>query len=176
MSSTDGGTGPSEPQYGRRRPEGEQPGGPTPPAYGQQGGGQDPYQPGGYGQGGGYGQSSGYGQAGGYGQGGGYGQPPYAPQPGQPPYAQQPGYAPPTGYGDGGAPRGPPPKRTGPVVMMVVSAVAMIAAPVIGFFIAVSSAVTSVDGLADGVESSNGESADLPANTEQVVYFTDTSV
>src|SRR5690606_35235946 len=81
MSTTDGGTGPQEPRYGRRRPAGEepttpssssgqagQPGGYPPqgqnPSYGQQGSGQ----PGSYGQ-------QGSGQPGGYGQPGSYGQP-----------------------------------------------------------------------------------------------------
>src|SRR5690606_5292433 len=123
---------------------------------------------GGYGQQGGYGQPGqygGYGQQGQYGQGGPPG--PY----GQPPYAAGYGQA---GYGPG--PSGPPPRRTGPVLMIVLSAVVMIAAPIIGFAIAVGSAFSSVDGLSGTVGITNGQAASLPADTERVVYFNDSSV
>lgn len=182
MSTNDSGTTPEEPRYGRRFPEGqrpsEQPGAaPQPPSpYGQQPG---PGQQGGYGQPGAYGapgqygghgqqptygQPGAYGAQGGYGQHqGGYGQPPYAPPAGQP------------GYGYGAGPSGPPPKRTGPVVMIVLSALAMIGAPIIGFLIGVASMVDSAAGIVDGAQVSNGGSVDLPANSDQVIYFATSS-
>lgn|SRR5690625_2383734 len=192
MSTNDSGTSPEEPRYGRRLPEGErpseQPGHQAPGAhspygqphggYGQQSGygqgsAQQPGQYGSYGQQPGYGQQQpGYGQPGGYGQQqGGYGQPPYAPQAGQPPYAPQAG-----GYGPGQAPSGPPPKRTGPVVMIVLSALAMIGAPIIGILIAVASVVDSAAGITDGASITNGGSVDLPADAERVIYFASSSI
>ena len=89
---------------------------------------------------------------------------------GQPPYAGQPGY----GYGQ--APSGPPPKRTGPVVMIVLSALAMIGAPIIGILIGIGSVVDSAAGITDGAPVTNGGSVDLPANTDRVIYFAATSV
>lgn len=187
MSTNDSGTTPEEPRYGRRFPEGqrpsEQPSAPQPPSpYGQQPG---PGQQGGYGQHGasgqpgstgqygsagqyggqqsGYGQPGAYGPQGGYQHQGGYGQPPYAQPAGQP------------GYGYGGGPSGPPPKRTGPVVMIVLSALAMIGAPIIGFVIGIASVVDSAAGVADGAQVSNGGSIDLPANSDQVIYFATSS-
>lgn len=160
-----------EPRYGRRLPEGQQP-----PNYGEQGapGPQDAYrQQGGYGQQAGYGQQSGgYGQ-GGYGQQpGGYGQPGAYPQPGygQPTYGQTGGY----GYGPG--PSGPPPKRTGPIVMIVVSAIAMIAAPIIGFFVGIASVLDAVERVEGGASITNGGSTDLQADTDYVIYFDSSSV
>lgn len=172
--TTDGANPPEEPRYGRRLPEGERP--PTPSTGEPQYGAQGPYQqPGQYGASGtgqpvgpGYGQP-GYGQPGygapggaGPGQAGGHGSPT--------PYGAPAGYGAP-GYGYGQAPSGPPPKRTGPVVMIVVSAILMIAAPIVGIVVGVANAVDSVGGLRDSVTITNGGTVDLPANTERAVYF-----
>lgn len=169
MSTPDGG---NEPRYGRRLPEGEQPGASSHAVGGGQGDHGQPGQPPVYGQQPGSGQQGGYGQQppgyppqSGYGQQGGYGQQP-------PAYPQQyGGYAAP-GY----PPAGPPPKRTGPVVMIVVAVLLMIGAPIIGGAIALNSFGGTVGELAtDGAQLNNGGSVDLPANVERIVLLEDSN-
>jgi len=60
--------------------------------------------------------------------------------------------------------------------MIVVAAIVMIAAPIIGFVVGVSSAIGGADGLASGQPVVNGGTVDLPGDSERVIYFEDTSV
>ena len=163
----------AEPRYGRRTPDGEQPPaygqqqpgsyGQQPPTYGQQQPGSYGQQPPTYGQ-----QPPTYGQQPGYGQ-----QPPYAQQPGG--YGQQPGYG---GYGQQpgfGPASGPRPSRTGAVIAIVLGVVLMIGAPIVGLVSALNSATGTFSSLAtDGVQLTNGDSTDLPANVDRVVIFENT--
>src|SRR5690606_26578023 len=82
-----------------------------------------------------------------------------------------PGYGQPGGYGYGPGPSGPQPRRTGPIVMIVLSAIAMVAAPIIGFFIGIASVLDSVERVAGGAQVTNGRSTDLQADTDYVIYF-----
>lgn len=170
---------PEEPRYGRRAEPGETSGQfpgsppPPPPPYGASGG---------YGQG--QGTPSGPPSYGGYGQGQ---NPSYGGSQGSsatpPSYnaygsgSSQPGsYNQPTGYAQGsygyGAPQGAPPKRTGPIAMIVIGALLMILGPVIGFVVAASAgAGTFTDIANDGATISNGGTVSLPAGAERVIYI-----
>jgi len=159
MSTSDGGA--EEPRYGRRRPEGESPGEGTPPVYGQ---------PGGWEQQGGTSRPDPYGQQ--SGRPGPYGQQPGTPAPYGAPGYGGPGYGAPGGYG----PTGQRPRRTGPILMIVIAALAMIAAPIVGFVAAVGSAGDAIGGLDNAVAITNGGSAQLPGDAERVVYFQDTDI
>ena len=60
--------------------------------------------------------------------------------------------------------------------MIVLSALAMIGAPIIGILIAVASVVDSAAGITDGASITNGGSVDLPADAERVIYFASSSI
>jgi hypothetical protein len=160
------GPGPEEPRYGRRAEPGEQAGAtpPPPPAY----------------PGGGYGST---------GASSPYTTPPSAPPSGPPSYGSQPPYGPSSystqesGYGQGtygqgsydqrsyGSPQGPRPRRTGPIVMIVVGALLMILGPIIGIVAAASAGMDTFNEIAnDGATVENGGTVSLPAGVDRVVY------
>lgn len=63
------------------------------------------------------------------------------------------------------------PSRTGPVILIVAGALAMILGPIIGIVMSVSNLVGSLDlnDFANAQQISNGGTADLPANSEWMV-------
>ncbi|MGM0385927.1 MAG: hypothetical protein ACQERF_08120, partial [Actinomycetota bacterium] len=63
------------------------------------------------------------------------------------------------------------PSRTGPVILIVAGALAMILGPIIGLIVAASSFLGTVDwqNFADASQISNGSSADLAADSEWMV-------
>lgn len=164
MSSNSWGSGPDTPDGG----SGTSGGAPAPdygrydsgasaPSYGagQQGGSYDAGQ-----------QYPAYPQQGQYPQQGAYGQGAYAQQ------GAYPGYP-------GGAPQGPPPSRTGPIVALIIGLLMMFGGPIIGLVVGAAQGLSGIaDSAVDFQSTSNPGSVELPANVERVILdttVTDTS-